>query len=86
MFVILVYDVKAKRVGKVMKICKKYLSRIQNSVFEGEITDSNLCKLKLELSRVIDSNYDSVKLYKMKSTKYCYAESIGLTLCNDLII
>lgn len=86
MFVILVYDVKAKRVGKVMKICKKYLFRIQNSVFEGEITDSNLNKLKFELSKIIDSNYDSIKLYKMKSTKYCYTESIGLTLCNDSII
>ena len=35
MFVVLVYDVKQERVGKVLKICRKYLTHVQNSVFEG---------------------------------------------------
>ena len=36
------YDVNEKRVQKVFKICKKYLSHFQYSVFRGEITPSQL--------------------------------------------
>ncbi len=40
MFVILVYDFEQKRVAKALKIARKYLYWVQNSVFEGEITKS----------------------------------------------
>ena len=50
------YDVNEKRVQKVFKICKKYLSHFQFSVFRGEITPSKLVELKTELNRVIDKN------------------------------
>ena len=42
MYVILVYDIHQKRVGKALKICRKYLIHIQKSVFEGNITESKL--------------------------------------------
>lgn len=42
MFVILTYDVKAKRDTKVMKVCRKYLTHDQKSVFEGMITEKKL--------------------------------------------
>ena len=45
MYVILVYDIGEKRVGKILKLCRKYLNWIQNSVFEGEITDVKLKEL-----------------------------------------
>ena len=43
MYVVLVYDVSqeengAKRWLRIFKICKKYLTHIQNSVFEGELS------------------------------------------------
>jgi CRISPR-associated protein Cas2 len=50
MFVILVYDVNQKRVAKVLKIARKYLTWVQNSVLEGEISEANLKKLKKELA------------------------------------
>ncbi len=40
------YDVNEKRVQKVFKVCKKYLSHYQNSVFRGEISPSKLIQLK----------------------------------------
>lgn len=55
MFVILVYDVGQKRVAKALKTCRKYLYWVQNSVFEGDITEANLTKLKIELLNVIDT-------------------------------
>lgn len=42
MFVILVYDVDQKRVAKVLKKCREYLFWVQNSVFEGELTEMKL--------------------------------------------
>ncbi len=45
MYVILVYDINQKRVGKMLKLCRKYLNWIQNSVFEGEITEVKLKEL-----------------------------------------
>lgn len=78
MFVILVYDVQQKRVAKVLKTCRKYLYWVQNSVFEGEITDANLTKLKLELGRIINEERDSVMIYKFRSTKYSEFETMGI--------
>ena len=54
MFAIVVYDVNIKRTAKVMKICRKYLEHVQKSVFEGNITESKLNKLKREISQIID--------------------------------
>ena len=48
MYVILVYDCGEKRVGKMLKLCRKYLNWIQNSVFEGEIIEVKLKKLTLK--------------------------------------
>ena len=42
MYVILIYDVNVKRVGKMLKLCRQYLCWIQNSVFEGEISEAKL--------------------------------------------
>jgi CRISPR-associated protein Cas2 len=77
MFVILVYDFSEKRVAKVLKTCRKYLTWVQNSVFEGEITAGNLKKLEYELSRKMDLEEDSVLLYTFNSTKYSKRETIG---------
>ena len=47
------YDVSEKRVNKVFKICKKYLSHFQKSVFRGDITPSKLINLRSELKNII---------------------------------
>lgn len=59
MYVVLVYDVSKdengqKRWSHIFKICKKYLSHIQNSVFEGEISVVQLTKMKQELEPYIN--------------------------------
>jgi hypothetical protein len=42
MFVIVVYDANEKRVNKFLKTLRKYLTWVQNSVFEGEIEEAGL--------------------------------------------
>lgn len=45
------YDVGEKRVQKVFKVCKKYLSHFQKSVFRGEMSPSKLLQLKNDLKK-----------------------------------
>jgi len=78
MFVILFYDFGEKRVGKALKICRKYLIWVQNSVFEGEITQANLKKLKYELSSIMDKEEDSLIIYTFANMKYSTREVIGV--------
>ena len=48
------YDVNVKRVQRVFKVCKKYLSHYQKSVFRGEMSPSKLIRFKKDLNKVID--------------------------------
>ncbi|QDR82362.1 CRISPR-associated endonuclease Cas2 [Sporomusa termitida] len=82
-YVILVYDIGEKRVGKVFKICKKYLVPFQKSVFRGEITPANLIKLRSELQKVIDKKVDFVALFKMTGDYVFDEEVIGVRLHNQ---
>lgn len=78
MFIILVYDFDEKRVAKALKICRKYLNWVQNSVFEGEISKANLVKLKRELKTLMNEEEDSVILYTFRTQKYYKREIMGL--------
>lgn len=78
MFVILVYDFGEKRVAKALKIARKYLNWVQNSVFEGEISKANLVKLKLEMEKVMEKEYDSLIIYTFRTQKYWHREEIGV--------
>lgn len=83
MFVILVYDVNQKRVAKVLKKSRKYLYWVQNSVLEGEISEANFKKLKMELTKIINEEEDSVIFYSFRTTKYSKRESIGVKKGGD---
>ncbi|HHY48113.1 MAG TPA: CRISPR-associated endonuclease Cas2 [Firmicutes bacterium] len=83
MFVILVYDIAEKRVAKVLKKTREYLYWVQNSVFEGEISEANYKKLKMELRRIIDEKEDSIIVYQLRTTKYSSREIIGLYKGSD---
>lgn len=78
LFVVLVYDFGVKRVGKALKRCRKYLNWVQNSVFEGEISEVNLRKLKTELGKLVNDEEDSVIIYTWRTEKYTSREIIGL--------
>ena len=79
MFVILVYDFGEKRVGRALKRCRKYLTWVQNSVFEGDISEANLKKLKYELSSIMEKDEDSIIIYCFRSTRYSKSEVIGVS-------
>ena len=74
----MVYDINEKRVNKVLKVGRRYLNWIQNSVLEGEITKAKLIKLKGELKSIIEKEEDSIIFYKLRTKKYFTRETIGV--------
>lgn len=77
MYVIAVYDVGEKRVGKMLKLLRKYLNWIQNSVFEGEISEVKLLELKQKASIIMDEETDSLIIFKTRQEKWLNKEIVG---------
>ena len=64
MYVSLIYDIAGadhggRRLNRVFKTCKKYLTHIQKSVFEGELTEVQIMKLKMELDKIVKKDIDN---------------------------
>ena len=78
MYVILVYDMGQKRVGKMLKLCRRYLNWIQNSVFEGEMTDVQLKELLHEAKRIMNEEEDSLILFKNREQKWLEKQIVGV--------
>lgn len=77
------YDINEKRVQRVFKICKKYFKHHQKSVFRGNITPSNLIKLRAELKKVIDESEDFVSIIKLMNEKSFSEETLGVNIENS---
>jgi CRISPR-associated protein Cas2 len=68
-YVIVVYDVQADRTPKFLNYLRRYLTHVQNSVFEGELTEGTLEEVKTTLESMLDPG-ESVMVYRMASEKY----------------
>ncbi len=78
MYIILAYDVNEERINRVHKVCKKYLFWVQNSLFEGELTEGRLKDMIRELETVIDPDEDAIVIYRLPSRKIFSKKHIGL--------
>jgi len=78
MYVILVYDMGQKRVGRMLKLCRRYLNWIQNSVFEGEMTEVQLNELLHEAKRIMNTDEDSLILFKNRERKWLDKQIVGV--------
>lgn len=77
MYVIAVYDVGKKRVNKMLKLMRKYLNWIQNSVFEGEISEVKLLELKCFADKIMKDDVDSLIIFKARQEQWLEKEIIG---------
>ncbi len=78
MYVILVYDMGEKRVGKMLKLCRRYLNWIQNSVFEGEISELKLKELILAAKEIMDEQHDSLIIFNSRNANWLDKQIIGV--------
>lgn len=77
MYVIAVYDVNEKRVARMLKLCRRYLNWIQNSVFEGEITDLGLKELIYEARQIMDDREDSFIVFSSRDERWLSKTIVG---------
>ena len=77
MYIILVYDIEEKRVSKMLKLCRRYLHWIQNSVFEGELNPVQLKELIFEAELIMDTRKDSLIIFKTRQEKWLEKQVIG---------
>ncbi|GBD13847.1 CRISPR-associated endoribonuclease Cas2 [bacterium HR24] len=78
MYVVLVYDVEQKRVNKVCQYLRRHLFWVQRSVFEGDLSEGRLEKVKAGLRRIINPRYDSVYIYKVRERRWVDREVLGV--------
>lgn len=72
----MVYDVGVERVLRVLRVGRRYLTWVQNSVLEGELSPAQLARLKVELARVIEPT-DAVRLYLFPNREALRVETLG---------
>lgn len=77
MYVILMYDIGEKRVGKMLRLCRKYLNWIQNSVFEGELSDVKLKELKILAGEIMKKEEDSLIIFSNRQSNWMEKDIIG---------
>ena len=77
MYVNLIYDVAEKRVGKMLKLCRQYLCWIQNSVFEGELSEVKLRELQHKIRSLIEKKEDSVIIFSNKMSYHMSKDILG---------
>ncbi|ALF24564.1 CRISPR-associated endonuclease Cas2 [Fusobacterium nucleatum] len=83
MYVVVVYDISLDEKGsrnwrKIFGICKRYLHHIQNSVFEGELSEVDIQRLKYEVSKYIRDDLDSFIIFKSRNERWMEKEMLGL--------
>ena len=90
MMVLITYDVDTisetgeKRLRKVAKLCRDYGQRVQNSVFECRLTESQFVILKNKISAIIDNELDNVRFYLLGNNWNRRIETIGKNNLVDL--
>lgn len=84
MYILVTYDVDttskegARRLRSVAKACMDYGQRVQNSVFECEVTDAQYCLLRERIKDIIDMSLDSIRFYILNKNENRRVEVIGV--------
>lgn len=83
LYIILMYDIRSDEEGSkilrnTFKICKRYLTHIQKSIFEGNLTELELLKLKAELNEYIRKDKDSLIIFKSRNERWLEKEFLGI--------
>ena len=90
MYILVTYDVDTtdkagqRRLRRVAKACIDYGQRVQNSVFECELTEVQLCKLKERISEIIDHSLDSIRIYHLNRNENRRVEVMGVETSFDV--
>ncbi len=73
-----------KRLTKVAKICCNYGQRVQNSLFECNLSGSQYVKVKSELLQIVKLEEDSLRIYNLGSKYSNKVEHYGIKETCDM--
>ena len=91
MLVLITYDVSVvtpegrRRLRNIAKTCLDYGMRVQNSVFECEVSPAELVALKQELSDLFDPEEDSLRFYYLGKKGRQKVEHLGIKVVPDVV-
>nr|WP_067392750.1 CRISPR-associated endonuclease Cas2 [Enterococcus canis] len=83
MMILVTYDVSTvekegkRRLRKVAKICQNYGIRVQNSVFECVVNQTEYTQMKIKLLAVVDDQEDSLRIYRLGKQYKSKVEHFG---------
>ena len=90
MYILVAYDVDTtdkagqRRLRRVAKACLDYGKRVQNSVFECELTEVQFCVLKDRIKEIIDHLLDSIRFYHLNRNENRRVEVMGVETSFDV--
>ena len=90
MYILITYDVDTisetgqKRLRQVAKACQDYGQRVQNSVFEYEVTEAQFILLKSRIESIIDEKLDSIRFYFLKRNNQRRVSALGKVTSYDV--
>nr|WP_231378813.1 CRISPR-associated endonuclease Cas2 [Natrinema sp. J7-1] len=67
-YIVVVYDMEADRTHKMLKFLRRYLTHVQNSVLEGDVTEGDLEKIRSGVNEVLKPG-ESTIIYRVSSEK-----------------
>lgn len=67
-YVVVVYDMQADRTRLLLNLLRKYLTHVQNSVFEGELTRGDLETLRNRIDAILEPD-ESAIVYELPAEK-----------------
>jgi len=88
--VLITYDVATttaigrRRLQKIAKICQNHGQRVQNSVFECVVDNTQLAELKIKLKETINPGEDSLRIYQLGNNYKNKVEHIGVKESLDI--
>lgn len=75
-YIIAVYDVGQKRTSKMLKLFRQYLTWVQNSVFEGDLTAAQIKELQQKAERIMQ-DADGIVFYQLRDERYSERTVLG---------
>lgn len=81
-YVVVVYDMEAERTQKMLKFLRRFLTHVQNSVLEGEITEGDLERMRAGIEEMLKPT-ESTIIYRISSEKMVNRTVFGYDPAED---
>lgn len=90
MYILITYDVNTEspagrsRLRKISKCCCNYGQRVQDSVFECQLSEAQLLVLKKQMESIIEASLDSIRIYNLGAKYESKIEVLGQNRSYDV--